>query len=426
MKIKTFTLLLLAVLFLPGASELPHTLEFKSLAVGPDGTVWIGTNQYLYYKSPGGELQKHSGQVGSVTNTNSAVSGIAINTSVTPNEMLLATTKGAVLYTFNNSELLSGTTYTPGEQIKAVAMNNDTKWVATANGVYIMKNNQPVNINYKDARQEAAILSNPITDIKLSNDTAYICTNNDPEGYYVEVFTKEIDGFSGATGYQKWGPCELRQPLCVATSNSGEQWYGTESDGIHWHLNHSYSDGSAWLMLKGNDLLDNRVDAVALSSDGHAYAGTPKGISKVVKDGYMLKVVKNYSLENGKMGIIDIAVDAENKVYAISEKSLYVLSGDNLTPSDIISTDKAIKSSAISIYPNPATDYVNIRIENDQTVKVDISLLNINGAKVRQLFDGQIDEAQTLSFPLSGMTPGSYICSMNIGSNYYASVLVIR
>ena len=432
MKIKASVLVAIVSLFMLGASELPHTLKFSSLAVGPDGTVWIGTNQYLYYKSPGGELQKHSGQAGSVTNTNSAISDIAINASVTPNEMLLGTTKGAVHYTFSGSELLSGTTYTPNEQIRAVAMNNETKWVATADSVYAMKGSQFLNIKYKDIRQRIALLNNPVTDIKLIKDTAYICTINDPNGYYVEVFLKdeEVDGFTGATGYSVFGACKLKQPLCIATNSEGEQWYGTESEGIHWHLNHLYGKDSGWndnLLKKSSDgLLDDRVDAVALSSDGYAYAGTPKGISKVAREGYVLSVVKNYSLEDGKKGIIDMAVGADNKVYAISEKSLYILSGDELAPTDIVSTDKAIKTETIRIFPNPASDFVCVRIERDQPVKAKISLLSINGTEVLPLYQGEIDGTETLRFPLNGLAPGSYICSLNIGNDYYAQVLVVR
>ena len=424
MKIKASVLVAIASLFMLGASELPHTLEFKSLAVGPDGTVWIGTNQYLYYKSPGGELQKHSGQAGSVTNTNSAVSDIAINASVTPNEMLLGTTKGAVHYTFSGSELLSGTTYTPDKQIRAVAMNNETKWVATTDSFYIMKGSQLLNI-HMDTRQRNSIQTNPITDIGLSNDNAFITVINDMENYAVEVFAKDIDGYSGATGLGKYGPCKLTQPLCIVPNSNGEQWYGTESEGIQWHENNTLFAG--WSLLKKDDgLLDDRVDAVALSSDGFAYAGTPKGISKVAREGYTLSVVKDYSLEDGKKGIIDIAVGADNKVYAISEKSLYILSGDNLAPTDIVSADKAIKSETIRIFPNPASDFVCVRIERDQPVKAKISLLSINGTEVLPLYQGEIDGSQTLRFPLNGLAPGSYICSLNIGNDYYAQVLVVR
>ena len=438
MKIKLFAFALLIALFLPGAGELPADLQFKSLAVAPDGTVWIGTNQYLYYKSPDGELQKHSGQAGSVTNTNLAISDIAIN----GNEMLLATTNGAVLYTFNGNELLTGTTYTPDKQIRAVAMNNDAKWIATTDSFYIMRDGKLVNIRYKDVSQNARIWFNAITDIELCKDTTYITTtgyNTNTEtqsAQFVEVFKKDVDGYTGATTYESWPSNIFISPLCVTTNSNGEQWYGTKANGVHWHLSSTYlyKEGidpeiPQWDAITTKDgLLDNKVDAIALSSDGDVYAGTPKGISKITRKNNTLSIVKNYALKSGK-GIIDISTGgADNKVYAISAKGFYVLSEDDNLDPIIVSSDKAaIATTAVSIYPNPASDYVTIQIEGNKAVSAKISLLSINGAKVRQLYQGQIDEGlQTLSFPLNGLAPGSYICSMNIGADYHACVVVVR
>ena len=417
MKIKTFAFALLIALFLPGAGELPADLEFKSLAVAPDGTVWIGTNQYLYYKAPNGELQKHAGQAGSVTNIDLAIADIAIN----GNEMLLATTKGAVLYTFNGSELLTGTTYTPDKEIRAIAIDKETKWIATTDSFYIMKGSQLLNIRYNSSTQKKAIQENPITNIGLSNEAAFIIT--DKKGYCVEIFTKDIDGCSGATTLGKWGPCEITSPLCIAVNSNGEQWYGSRLAGVHWQEAPLFFTGSRTLDMK-DGLISDSIDAIALDGNNKfVYAGTSKGISKISRNGYNLSVARNYPIDEAEGGIVDMAAGAGDLVYAITKKNLHFLAS-----AGGLSTDKPLTTAtAVSIYPNPASDYVTIKIEGDEAVNVKISLLSINGAKARLLYQGQVDEgSQTLSFPLNGLVPGSYICSMNIGADYHASVLVVR
>ena len=424
MKLKFFALTALAALSLTATSQ---NLELKSLAVSPDGIVWVGTNSGLYYKPQDGNLQTHSGVANNIT-----ISDIAIYNSTVTNpatvRMLLATTKGAPFYLVNGSSLTSISTFTPTKTVSKVAMDNENAWIAGEDSVYVMQAGAFVDLKYKTTRQRRALANNNITGIALSNDTAYISTNGDPENYDVEIFTKNVDGFTGATSYVKWGPCPLTKPLCVAAEKDGAQWYGTKEDGVVWHKDTDYFGG--WVSVK-NGLLDSRVDAIATSPDGMtAYAGTPKGVSVVTRDDAVLSVTKNYSLNAANSnGIIDIAVGADNKVYAISAKGLYVLSPDTdeLDPI-VIGTEKAaIKVDAITIAPNPAADFVHVTIEHSRAAKAQINLLSSTGVMVRQLFNGEISEGiQTLTLPLNGVMPGNYICSLNIGNDYYASVLVVE
>ena len=428
MKLKLFALTALAALSLTAAAELPQNLEFKSLAVAPDGTVWVGTNLGLYYKPQTGELQKHT-----ETPANITISDIAINTSTAApitTKMLLATTKGAPLYTLNGSSLTLLNTYTPEKQTLSVALDNDgSAWVATTDSFYIMKGDQLLNVRYKGKQQAAAIKENRIVGIEVSNESAIVITER-PD-YCVEIFNKEVDGCTGATTIGNYMPCQITQPTCMTVRPNGEQWYGSKEAGVHWQQEPKFHALSLTID-KDKGLLDSCVTAIAASADGlTAYAGTPKGVSVVTINDYTLSVTKNYSFNaaNNSNGIKDIAVGPENKVYAISAKGLYVLSpdADELDPI-IVSADKvAINADAITIAPNPAADFVNITIEHSRAAKAQINLLSSTGVMIRQLYNGEINEgSQTLTLPLNGIMPGNYICSLNIGNDYYASVLVVK
>jgi len=433
MKLKFFALTALTALCLTAVAELPQNLEFKSIAVGLDGTLWVGTNMGLYHKPQTDELQKHP-----ETPTDVTVSDIAINTltAATPEatKMLLATTKGAALYELNESALSLQSTYTPDKQVLSVALDNDgSAWVATTDSFYIMKDNQLLDIRYKGIMQEAAIKSFRIVGIGLSEQSAIVVTER--PNYCVEIFNKEVDGCTGATTIGKYehGSCQVTDPACMVVCQNGEQWYGSKENGVHWQEKPDYHAASLTIS-KDEGLLDNQVNAIAASPNGvTAYAGTAKGVSVVTRndatgsldDPYILSVTKNYSFnaDNNSNGIVDIAVGPDNKVYAISDKELYVLDD----PIAVSAEKTTIKADAITIAPNPASEVVNITIEHNRPAKAQINLLSSKGVMVRQLFDGEVGEGiQTLTLPLDGVMPGNYICSLNIGNDYYASVLIVK
>ena len=401
---------------------LPPTLEFNTLSVDPNGIVWIGTNEYLYSKLPGGELIKRYYTTGD-GNAYLPIVNMAQYTATTPYKMLLASSSGARYFTFNNDQLTDGAVLLSDKPVSSVAIDANSKWIAAPGGFSVYKEGgNQMSISYKDATQKNVIENNAISSIILKNDTAYMVTQ-DNGVRAVERFIKGVDGVTGASPYEQWGPCLVSDVLCMAIDENGEQWFGGEN-GLYWHQSSDYFN--EWQEYTTSDGLPvNRIQSIATTSD-YAWAGTQQGVSRVKRDASNGSIqVKNYSVTDDN-GIIDMAVGPDHTVYAITKKTLYAISGDEIAPIDHISVEKAISATNISIFPNPASNYINVEIDLDAPAKADISLFSLDGKKVRQFFRGSIEAKETLSFPLNGITPGSYLCTLTIGKDRFANIVVIK
>ncbi|MDD6210133.1 MAG: T9SS type A sorting domain-containing protein [Bacteroidales bacterium] len=431
MKIKKFTLALCSATILSGSITIADTaLEFKSIAIDPNNTVWIGTNQYLYSILSGQsetEMKQHTETINGVSYANLPVIDIAQYVGAKPYGMLLATNKGAVSYNFGDGvspdELSNGTALLQDKSISAVALNAETKWMAIPSGLSVFSKGQELNINYRDDTQKERLSQNAITSIAINNGTAYITTTGDPGHYCVERFNIDVDGVTGASPYGKWGPCPLLDALCIAfDSSNGEQWIGG-NDGLYWHQNDQYK--SAWqLYTMANGLANNKVQSLAFAG-GYAWAGTPSGISKVKRDAINGNIdVFNYTIDNGLKGndIIDIAVGSD-KVYAISSNALSII------PFNTAIDDITATSTNISVFPNPATEYIKIRI-NKETIanqNVNICINNLNGSTIKQLYNGYLEnDNQELTLALNGLEAGTYLCTIKVGNEYYATTLSVK
>jgi hypothetical protein len=79
------------------------------------------------------------------------------------------------------------------------------------------------------------------------------------------------------------------------------------------------------------------------------------------------------------------------------------------------------------IYPNPASDVVNLRFELTNNQEITISISDING---RQVKSGQYDlksGMQQLQIGLQGIPSGTYLISIGSGKErYYSSNLLIN
>ena len=420
MKIKHLTIVLsftlLSLNTLLGADP---DLEFNSIAIDPNNTVWIGTNQYLYSMLPDGEMKKHSESINGISYSDLPVIDIAQYAISQPYSMLLATSKGAVSYSSGNGDELSNASVLyPEQSIKAVGLTSNLKWTVTPNGLLVNNGSNDLTIHYYNDAQKNRLLQSNVTSLVIKNDTAYVTTTGDPSLYCVDRFIPSVDGVTGASPYGKWGPCPLAEATCMAFGDGGEQWFGN-SEGLYWHQSCEYLTG--WQQFTTTDgLVSNQVQCL-LVADGYVYAGTTNGISQVKRDQSTGAIsVVNYTIDNGlkENNIIDMAMDSEKKLYALSPTSISIIN----TPSSIEETSTT--SSHISLYPNPATDYIKVRFDNASNVRIGIQ--NMSGVTVKQLFDGAVNANEELTLSTEDLTPGTYLCSIHAGKDFYATLFIIE
>ena len=86
-------------------------------------------------------------------------------------------------------------------------------------------------------------------------------------------------------------------------------------------------------------------------------------------------------------------------------------------------------NSSLKIYPNPATDRINIRfyVEHAQSVQVD--LFDITGRRISNLMSHHIPAGEfTHSVNISDLelNPGIYLVRLSVFSNYFTKKIIIN
>jgi hypothetical protein len=74
--------------------------------------------------------------------------------------------------------------------------------------------------------------------------------------------------------------------------------------------------------------------------------------------------------------------------------------------SQIISLNWEVKGSKVLIFPNPATDKVNIEIPQEWKSGAEVSLINFNG---QTLLKRKYQSTSVITLPLDGISKGMYM-----------------
>jgi hypothetical protein len=84
-------------------------------------------------------------------------------------------------------------------------------------------------------------------------------------------------------------------------------------------------------------------------------------------------------------------------------------------------------SDAVSIYPNPASEHINISLNIESPNKVSIDLFAITGEKIRTITsDGpSVVGNHVMTLPVADLSSGYYIIRVNIGRTVMSKLLVI-
>ncbi|WP_304232908.1 T9SS type A sorting domain-containing protein [Jiulongibacter sediminis] len=94
----------------------------------------------------------------------------------------------------------------------------------------------------------------------------------------------------------------------------------------------------------------------------------------------------------------------------------------------VVDTSEVILSSEkdfeLEIYPNPATQFIQIRSLQNEKLK-DLDIYNLNGVRVSHYPENAISADQTFRLDQSLFIPGIYVLRMNFGTTLVTKKLIV-
>jgi len=84
-----------------------------------------------------------------------------------------------------------------------------------------------------------------------------------------------------------------------------------------------------------------------------------------------------------------------------------------------------IESSNLTVYPNPASNLVNLAFTTSHATTVSIDVLDVSGKVVEQIYQGEHQGEQTYTWN-SNVQSGTYYCRINTGSKTITKPIVIQ
>lgn len=135
----------------------------------------------------------------------------------------------------------------------------------------------------------------------------------------------------------------------------------------------------------------------------------------------------NWQAPSSNLGSITLYVGAlaTNHNHATSGDYAYTKT-ITLTPSTTSIDEFAGVISNLNIYPNPASDYLNIRYENLAGGEIKIDLLDIIGKKISTLYTGREAKGEVQKyFDVSRISKGVYWIKISVGEKSTSRKIVI-
>ena len=254
----------------------------------------------------------------------------------------------------------------------------------------------------------------PMADAALIAQADYILANlKDDNGGFYNSYT--ID--TGASGSAKTLAANgaLIKGLYAAYQTTGDMNYLNEAnDGYNYLINNFYMPATMvfkttmneneavytpWNLailsgtLREATLTGNQVDAEKI------YAR----VSKTVYNGMVLAEAEPSGETGGDSDDDGIPyIVGGMRPFVFAEKGVYPL-----TTTGIFSARKSLVD--INVYPNPATEYISVEFDVEQTSDITVIIYDITGSAVISKSESNLRGFQNINIPLSGIHSGSYI-----------------
>lgn len=90
------------------------------------------------------------------------------------------------------------------------------------------------------------------------------------------------------------------------------------------------------------------------------------------------------------------------------------------------SIDVKVENTSFHVYPNPSLDVVQIIYDNSNTSEISISLLDVNGKEIQQIYAGQHLGKQTYTTNVSDLLAGTYFVQIITKTRIITKPIVIQ
>jgi hypothetical protein len=93
----------------------------------------------------------------------------------------------------------------------------------------------------------------------------------------------------------------------------------------------------------------------------------------------------------------------------------------------MVAVQNTLKNSMkLEIFPNPASDELNVNLSNAYMGKTVLTLFNNNGQVVLETRLDKMQEEQTFPITIRNLLPGNYILQVKSGNHIYSNNLIIQ
>ncbi|MBX2948085.1 MAG: T9SS type A sorting domain-containing protein [Crocinitomicaceae bacterium] len=142
------------------------------------------------------------------------------------------------------------------------------------------------------------------------------------------------------------------------------------------------------------------------------------------------------TLNNSNTEVFPVA-DIQSIKFGAEEMILYELNGtantwsiddiDNYAFEETVGINEIFQviQEKLNIYPNPATDKLTVNFESNSSEKITISILDVKGSEVAQIFEGIHNEVTQIEWFVNGQ-PGTYFCKIKTTTKTITKPIIIQ
>ncbi|MDO5341473.1 MAG: thiol protease/hemagglutinin PrtT [Bacteroidia bacterium] len=260
-----------------------------------------------------------------------------------------------------------------------------------------------------------------------------------PGTYHMSVVYKE----SGSNSWYYAGASDYCNPIIIVVEAAPLNPDSYETNNIqsqarslilNWSNNHATASTSGSNIHVGNDIDYYKVVLPA----GYGYTITPRlhdSYNSGNGQNYTIDAMFSYSVNGNNYSTTyddvmsgNITIDGPVTVYFVVSPYYSGMTGTyllslSLARSPITSVDEN-NLSEISIYPNPARDFVNIEIPENHGEIREMSLFDITGKLVRS--ENIENQSRTYTVSLDDMQSGSYIMKLVLKDEIITKKIIVK